>query len=177
VCSSDLIAKEVGATVTPVSIKSPSRIYEKANTDYNGDITKVRDMVRNTFICDESKQQELLSTIHERFNVVRMKVQNADNDPMGYSGILLNIKNTNGTFTEIQINSPQMIYAKQTNAENLLGKTLYNKIKKESRLESGFGHRYYEQLRSLSAELDDDIRNEIMKKSKDYYNIIRGVKL
>ena len=171
------IAKELGIQVTPVNVKSTSRIYEKARVDYNGDIAKVRDIVRNTFICEEGKQDELLEKLQEQLNVVRIKVQSAADDPMGYSGILLNIRNNNGTFAEIQINSPQMIYAKETNAEGLLGKKLYNQIKKESGFESGLGHRYYEQLRSLSAQLDEEIKEEIITQSRAYYNKMRGVKL
>ena len=56
------IAANMGVTVTNVNIKSDKRIYEKAQLDYNGDVSKVKDIIRNTFITD-SNSEDLLKEI------------------------------------------------------------------------------------------------------------------
>lgn len=172
------IAANMGVTVTNVNIKSDKRIYEKAQLDYNGDVSKVKDIIRNTFITD-SNSEDLLKEIAKTFNIDRIKHQSADTDPLGYSGTLLNVRLKNDTFAEIQINSAQMIYGKDVSPRTIIGDRLYRKIQKETGLSAGWGHIYYEEWRSLDRLNPKDQKRikELEKLSRDYYNKLRAVKL
>lgn len=172
------IAANIGVTVTNVNIKSDKRIYEKARLDYNGDVSKVKDIIRNTFITD-SNSEDLLKEIAKTFNIDRIKHQSADTDPLGYSGTLLNVRLKNDTFAEIQINSAQMIYGKDVSPRTIIGDRLYRKIQKETGLSAGWGHIYYEEWRSLDRLNPNDQKRikELEKLSRDYYNKLRAVKL
>lgn len=172
----DAIAKSLGVTVTPVNIKSESRILEKAMSDYRGDVAKVVDIIRNTFIVPAEDIQRVLAAIQDEFTVSKYKPQPLDN--MGYSGHLFQLWAKDGIKAEIQVNTPQMIYAKETAARSILGDELYSAIYKESGLQCGLGHKYYEEYRILS-EADQQAAKglELQRKSQEYYGRIRAVKL
>ena len=103
----------------------------------------------------------------------------AETDPLGYSGFLLNIKSKDGIFGEIQVNTLQMIYAKEkkSDAIAILGEDLFNQIKKASKLSSGQGHYYYEKYRTINKGMESEVVKELIAKSKEYYSKIRSVKL
>ena len=177
---SERIAKDIGVTVTPVNLKSSRRILEKANNDYGGDIAKVKDMIRNTFITTtDTKYEEVLSGVKKSFNIVRLKQQTAASDPLGYSGTLIHIKSKEGVFAEIQVNTAQMIYGKEVQAEALLGKDLFNQIKAKSGLDPGLGHKYYEEFRVLDENSPEDLLkiNKLKAESKRYYAKLRNINL
>ncbi|MDR0660071.1 MAG: hypothetical protein LBG19_04560 [Prevotellaceae bacterium] len=75
-----------------------------------------------------------------------------------------------------------MIYAKEVNAKSILGDELFNKIKQKSGLPHGLGHKYYEEIRALEDDgvlEDEDVikKKELEKKSRDYYGLIRKIRL
>ena len=117
----------------------------------------------------------VLKEIKEQFDVVKIKEQNT---LLGYTGTLVNVKYPNGVWGEIQVNSPQMIYAKEKNAKVILGDELYNKLK-VSGIEGGKGHEFYEEWRKLSPIKEDELKRmrEIEKMSVEYYNQVRKIKL
>lgn len=170
------IAKKTGASVTDVNIKSRKRILEKAASDYNGDISHVKDIVRNTFLADEDKQKQIISVISRYLTIDRIKHQEAANDPLGYSGVIINVQLKNGLFAEIQVNSPAILYGKDLSSKSLLGDGLFDKIKKESGLEPGLGHKYYEEWRKLDKIKDSERRSELEKLSKEYYEKLRRMR-
>lgn len=172
---SKALAEQMNCLVTPLSIKRNARIFEKSMSDYNGDITRCRDVVRNTFIVASDKEaQNLLTQIEKVFEIDKLKIQLAEKDALGYSGMLMNVKTSANTYAEIQINTPQMIYAKASGSEQILGTKLYNKLKK-SGIDEGMGHTYYEQWRTLINNPDrfNSEIDEIVRKSKDYYHKAR----
>lgn len=171
------IAIKTGAIATPVNIKSPARVAEKARLDYNGDMSKVQDVVRNTFIIEDNQRGFLLSEIHKEFTVLRFKEQLAADNPMGYSGIIMNVVNDKGIIAEIQINSAQIIYGKHLNAEQLLGVDLYNQIRSLSGTESGRGHILYEQWRVMDPLTQSGEARRITEESRNYYEYLRKIKL
>lgn len=172
----DAIAKSLGITVTPVNIKSESRILEKAMSDYRGDVAQVADIIRNTFIVPAEDIQRVLAAVQDEFTVILYKPQPIDN--MGYSGHLFQVWAKDGIKAEIQVNTPQMIYAKEPAAKAILGDELYRTIRKESGLQCGLGHKYYEEYRILSkAEKQSGKGIELQRKSQEYYGRIRAVKL
>lgn len=171
------LANDLGILVTPVSNKGVPRIFEKAVNDYNGDIFEVKDIIRNTFIAEEKEIQSIIDSINKEFDVVKYKQHLKDVEPLGYSGNLFQVRLQSGAMAEVQVNTPQMIYAKESKARELLGDKLYNEIKMKSGLESGLGHKYYEEFRSLTSIHDAARKAELIKLSKAYYNKIRQIRL
>lgn len=172
------IASKMGVTVTDVNIKSDKRIFEKARLDYNGDVSKVKDIIRNTFITDSEDNARLIDEISKVFKIEKSKIQSENTDPLGYSGVLLNIKLKNNIFAEIQLNSAQMIYGKDVSPRGIIGDKIYDKIKKQTGLEPGLGHKYYEEWRALSQNIPSERKRmkELEDLSKSYYNKLRNFK-
>jgi|GEM_PF-356821 len=175
------LAQSMGINVTPMNLKSVSRIAEKAANEYGGDYSRVKDIVRNTFVCPESKFKEVFAGIDKNFEVIRRTERLKETDPLGYSGHLLNVKIKGGATGEIQVNTPQMIYGKDSekSARAILGDDLFEKIKRKSGLEPGLGHDYYEQWRNLNPLIDSDAAKMrvIEKKAIAYYTKIRQISL
>ena len=71
---------------------------------------------------------------------------------------------------EIQVNTAKMIYAKETPAvaKSILGEGVWNRIAKETGLEGGLGHKYYERFRVLDKMSPKAV--EIERLSKEYYS-------
>ena len=176
------IAKKYKGVVTPINYKKPNRILEKAINEYNGDVTLVKDAVRNTIIVDDdSSIPAIVEELKKSGYVIKVKQQVAETDPMGYSGYLLNLKLPNGVTGEVQINTKRMIYAKETpaNARMLLGEDLYNKIAAETGIEGGLGHKFYEQYRVITpADIAKDpslidVKAQLEARSQRYYDNFR----
>ena len=93
---------------------------------------------------------------------------------MGYSGVNGTMKTSSGLTGEIQVNSPEMIFAKESpaNARAILGEETYNNIAGRAGVEGGRGHALYEQHRSLP--VNDPLREGIAQESMSYYDHIRG---
>ena len=170
------IAEELGIKVTPISLKKYNRIIEKAEKDYNGDIFKVNDLVRNTFVCDERLFDNTILLLNKNFEVISTTRHNTK---AGYTGILLNIK-VNGFVMESQINTPQMIFGKDKSAVKILDKQTYSQLLKGAKklgIEPGMGHKYYEEIRSLDRILDKEKIKELSILSQEYYKKIRSIKI
>lgn len=171
------IAERTGARVTPVSVKSEKRILEKAIADYNGDVTKVQDVLRNTFIVDNRKRVLLIHEIEKDMQVIRIKRQLATDNPLGYSGTIINARDARGFIVEMQMNSPVMIYGKHKNAEKYLGKELFGKIRELSGLEHGRGHSWYEEWRTMDVVAQKEARGAIARACREYYAALRKIVL
>lgn len=163
------VAAKHGAAITPTNLKLPNRIQEKAINEYNGDVSKVKDAIRTTIVSPEGKIAGIMEDVKTKFNVEKIKVQSAATDPLGYSGNLINIKLKNGMFAEIQVNTPEMIYAKEPFAESIIGKAEFARIKEATGLPHGQGHAIYEEYRVLNPSSSAQKRLELEEKSKAYY--------
>ena len=162
------IAERFGGVVTPVNYKSFDSISRKCKTE--GCLpSALKDTVRNTIIVDEDKIEDVLSALEESGVVLRIKRQTPDKF-MGYSGNIVNITTSNGMTAEIQVNTAKMIYAKETPAvaKSILGEDVWNRIAKETGLEGGLGHKYYEQFRVLDKMSPKAL--EIERLSREYYS-------
>lgn len=95
-------------------------------------------------------------------------------ESLGYSGVNRTMKTASGLTGEIQVNSPEMIYAKETpaNARAILGDETCNNIANRVGVEGRRGHALYEQYRSLPP--GDPLREGIAQESANYYDLIRG---
>ncbi|MDL2310211.1 hypothetical protein LJC39_03745 [Parabacteroides sp. OttesenSCG-928-B22] len=176
---SEKIGDKLGAIITPVNIKSENRILEKAIGSYDGDVARVGDIIRNTFVVEQSKITSTIEAIRREFKVDRVKLQSTN---MGYTGHLLNVWVRDGVRAEIQINTPQMIYAKQKSAKSILGNDLYNAIREACKMESGLGHVYYEEYRALEILMKPTAQQikrmkELEVLSSEYYKKIGSVRI
>ena len=98
---------------------------------------------------------------------MRWKPQNTE---LGYTGTIINMRGDNGVIAEIQVNTPKMIYAKEPPqiAKSIIGVTAWNAIKKETGLEGGLGHKYYERYRIIDKESEEAQR--LIRLSVAYYS-------
>ena len=170
------LAEKFNGKVTPLNFKSKDSIIRKVTSDYNGDFSKVKDAVRSTIILPKDQIPAFLKDIENNPNVIGIKKQTLDKSPLGYTGNIINFKTTNGLTAEIQVNTEKMIYAKDSpgTAKDILEEQTFNYIKKEvGGLESGLGHKYYEQWRVLDMVQDADRMEEIERKANEYYKIFR----
>ncbi|MEI8053698.1 MAG: hypothetical protein WCH52_08120 [Bacteroidota bacterium] len=72
---------------------------------------------------------------------------------------------------EVQINTPEMIYAKETESKGrkMLGDKKYEEIAKRKGVKGGLGHKLYEEWRILRGEHSISRKKEIEAESKQYY--------
>lgn len=83
------------------------------------------------------------------------------------------IKTQPGILDEIQVNTPAMIYAKESEpmARTLLGDDLYSSIAIKSGIPGGQGHKLYERWRVLPSS--DPGLSALEAQSKAYYDAVR----
>lgn len=148
----DAITKQIGANhegyVVDVNLKSKNRIIEKAALEYNGEVDgnlTIKDSVRSAIVAPRDKIQGIVNDIRDKFPGHRIKLQHTE---LGYTGYLINIQTRNGIQAEIQVNTPEMMYAKEPTAEVFIGPKNMERIRREKNLPAGLGHGYYEEYRS-----------------------------
>jgi uncharacterized Zn-binding protein involved in type VI secretion len=166
------IADRVGGTVAKAPIKSQARALEKINNDYGGDASRIKDLARNTIVVPKERIPEATALLRERG--VAIKEIAATPESLGYSGVNGTMKTSTGLTGEIQVNSPEMIYAKESpaNARAILGDARYDEIAGRVGVPGGRGHALYEDYRSLPE--GDPRRIPIEQESMEYYNHVRG---
>lgn len=160
------IARQFGASVTPINFKSVESIERKAKEVGYDDI---RDAVRTTIVSDRSQLKSITDELKRRGATV--KEQKAD-EYSGYSGYIAKIKFADGTIGEIQANTPRMIYAKEKPdvAKKIIGEAAHARIAKETGLEGGRGHELYEKIRVLNDTTDLSKKEMYKKQSREYYS-------
>ena len=72
-----------------------------------------------------------------------IKIIDSATDPLGYSGVNATIKTQAGIYAEIQVNTPAMIYAKESEAiaRSQLGDDIYGAISSSTGIPGSQGHR------------------------------------
>ncbi|STQ91106.1 VENN motif pre-toxin domain-containing protein [Iodobacter fluviatilis] len=168
----DKIAETFGGRVAKSPIKSKERAIYKIENDYFGDVSKIKDLARNTIIIDSDQISRVTSDLIK--NGANVKIVNGADDLLGYSGVNATVKTKSGIFAEIQVNSPEMIFAKEPEAlaRGLLGDRLYDSISATSGVPGGLGHKFYERWRVLDQNSSE--AKIIQKQSKAYYEAIRS---
>ncbi len=169
----ETISEKVGGIVTPVNYKSFSSMYRKLITE-NIEITDIKDAVRSTIIVDKDKIKEVVFNLKHLDTFIRHKEQKAEIFN-GYSGNIINLSMPNNIVAEIQVNTAKMIYAKETevNAKRILGEELWNKIRMETKMQGGLGHKYYEEIRLLNKVTDQPRIESLKRLSEEYYSHFR----
>ena len=166
------IAAKHGADITPINLKSEGSILRKVNNEERGDLSQVKDSVRNTIVHeDKATINKVIEDLSKDKSFIRVKVQDAATNSLGYSGNIVNVRGANGVIAEIQVNTPKMIYAKgkKQDAINTIGEKKYNEIAKKFGIEGGKGHTIYEEYRNLNPYKDAKRMRELEKQSKEYY--------
>lgn len=169
----ETMAEKVGGIVTPVNHKSFSSMYRKLLTE-KINITEIKDAVRSTIIVDKDRINGVVSNLKNLDTFLRHKEQKAEMFN-GYSGNIVNLSMPNNIVAEIQVNTAKMIYAKEieSNAKRILGEELWNKIRSETNLPGGLGHKYYEEIRLLDKVADGPKIERIKRLSEEYYSHFR----
>lgn len=169
---SNNIAKKNGSYTSGVNYKSANSIERKVETEYDGDVTRLKDAARTTIVSDSKNIGNVLFDLKKQPGFVAFKTQDHKTDDLGYSGNIVSLKASNGTLMEVQVNTSKMIYAKEQKAESLIGKAEFDRIKKETGQQSGLGHTLYEEYRLLNWKNETDRTRmiEIQKESKKYYS-------
>lgn len=173
---SNSIAEKFGGYSTQVNFKSYDSIKRKANSDYNGNVNKIQDSVRTTIILPEKNIEKCLEYIIKNNNFIRVKIQTPDKF-MGYSGTIANVKTNIGVIGEIQVNTAKIIYAKELPevAKKIIGEKAWNDIRRQTGLQGGLGHKYYEEYRRLNKNIPEQAKRmiELDKLSNEYYKHFR----
>lgn len=164
------IARRYGAVCTPINFKGAESIRRKVYSERGENPTftpdALKDTVRTTIVASLSEIQEIISQLKDSGGFLRQKPQRT---PLGYTGHIVNIRTKNGMVGEIQVNTARMIYAKEkpADARRVIGDDLWNQIHKETGLEGGLGHQFYEAYRVLDPNSSEAKR--IIEQSREYY--------
>jgi uncharacterized Zn-binding protein involved in type VI secretion len=175
--AADDIAAQHGGTVAKAPLKSRARVLEKANNDYDGDVSRVKDFARNTIVVKSGHELKALESLRAKYPDLpakSVKIVDASKDPCGYSGINVSVPTKSGMPGEMQINSPEMIYAKEkpADARRILGDAKYEATQKKlGGIEGGKGHTLYEKFRSTS---DPTEKAKAAAESRAYYDSVRA---
>jgi hypothetical protein len=169
----DSIAKDIGARPpAKAPLKGRDRALEKAIKDYKGDASRIKDLARNTIIVEDQSQYDKALTLLKQRGA-DIKTHDATTHPLGYSGTNAFLKTESGLTAEIQVNTPEMIYAKEMPAtvRAILGEDEYNRLAAKTGVPSGRSHQLYEEYRSLPE--GDPRAADIRREGRAYHDHIR----
>ncbi|WP_203144034.1 hypothetical protein [Marinobacter mangrovi] len=165
--------KYTEGTVATAPFKSRARATQKILNEYDGDSYKIKDLARNTIIAPEDRIDSVVSELASRgANIKRI---DGTSNPLGHSGVNTTVNTRAGIVAEVQVNTPDMIYAKEPEsiARSMMGDDLYNTTAARHSVKGGQGHKLYEEWRELENP-DSDEAKKIADRSKKYYMTIRN---
>lgn len=171
-------ANRYGADYTPINYKKKDKIIEKVDRERRGldggdpnpnfIPSDLKDAVRTTIYTPNKEDIPLIvKDLEGSYGYMRTKPQDTS---MGYTGTIVNVKTWPGLTGEIQVNTPEMIYAKEKpeDAIRILDAEKWNEIFKKTGIEGGKGHKYYKEARILPK--GDPKLKELEKISQEYYS-------
>lgn len=167
------IAAGHNAICTPINYKSEASIKRKVLSRRIKDDSfmpeNLTDCVRTTIIVDTRQLKYVINELKAQESFYKYKPQKTI---LGYVGNIVNVKTNNGLVAEIQVNTAKMIYAKELpeNAKAILGEKLWNKIHRETGIEGGLGHKYYEEWRVMSKEEQQSAKGIALRKRSEEYH-------
>lgn len=111
------LAREIGGEAKLSNLKGTERAVAKVASDYGGDPTKIKDLLRATIKVDSAEAaQRAVAGIFERFEVLpsgRRNLLDPTKQPAdGYRDAKFNVM-LNGHVAEVQVNLPAMLKAKK----------------------------------------------------------------
>ncbi len=172
------IGAKSGGGIKKLNLKSRDSILRKMKS---GDkLSDIKDSYRTTIYFDantaagKSKIRKVINDYNKSGVVSRVKNQVT---PMGYTGTIINTNSASGLLGEVQVNTARMIYAKEPFAKKILGKDLFNSIKRRTGQEHGLGHTFYEDWRKIMdvkgkipTDVEKRIADKLVKQSIKYYS-------
>jgi hypothetical protein len=181
----DAVAAEIarfrGGFVSTAPLKSDERATQKVTLDYRGDWHQIKDIARLTIIVPTAAAcTAVVNMIQYRYfiaskgrGVLDIKIVDPERDPCGYSSTTVFVRASTGRIAEIQVNIPEIIYAKQSESSvvRTITRARYDAIKTRFQLEGGLGHHLYELVRAPTGGLNTKAVQDL---SKDYYKYFRG---
>ena len=158
------IAAKYGGYTTPINYKSYNSAMRKVTNEQGGDVTELKDLARTTIIVPKDKIDNVIRDLKAEKHFGRYKQQTPDTME-GYSGNIVNLKFGKDFYTEIQVNTEKMIYAKErmSDAVRVIGAQRYRQIFNETKIPGGWGHSMYEDFRAIS---NKNRRGMTVKKGK-----------
>ena len=128
------IAKSLGGSAAVVKLKGSDRAVEKALSDYDGDVTKIKDLLRTTITIKSLKDtNKAIEAIKSKYgDPVKLKNTLDPNvDSVGGTGYrdINMVFQVNGSFVEVQVNMKEMLDVKH-----------------------GEGHALYEEIRTIESK-------------------------
>ena len=167
-------ADRFGGVTTDINYKGKDSMLRKAKTEHKGQIGKINDSARTTVVVEKDQVQSVYRAMAEDERFVKLKNQTADKYN-GYTGVLGNIETSEGILCEIQVNSPEMIFAKSPpgEAKAIIGNKRWNEVRKATGQEGGLGHLFYEDYRVLHKVYEKAAREQLAKLSEEYYSHFR----
>lgn len=141
----DQIGQSLGLDVKHADIKSPDSILRKTMVEYDGDLSKMKDVNRATVIVSDPDQlKQVVEKAKEQFGSVG-EVKDKFNNK-GYNAANISVPLENGTTAEIQVTTPEMLAAKT----KLGGHDLYKQV----RVKAGDWETAEKEMNQLYAEAD-----------------------
>ena len=166
------ITKEVNGEYKKPPLKGTKRAVEKIMYDYNGDPTKIKDLVRSTIeVKTIAEAQGAVDKIKKEYKVLDSGFRdllnpNVKSNLFGYRDAKMNVE-IDGIIAEIQVNIPEMLEAKSRNHDK------YEIISKMDRIVSSenrtFTDEEAQKRNKLIQEMEDDydsVWNELTKSMK-----------
>ena len=168
------IAQATGGRVATADLKGRERAMVKALelVEKNQPVSKLRDMARNTIVVERAQYDQAVALLKQ--HGAKVGEFKPDTNALGYSGANGVVKTQSGMLAEIQVNTPEMIFAKHPpdDAKAVLGEQRYAEIAAKTGKEGGLGHALYEQHRELPA--GDPRAAGLEAQSRAYYDHIRS---
>lgn len=169
--TAETIARKYGASVTPLNYKSESSIVSKVR---RGDKLKdIKDLARTTiYTSNASDIPKIVKELERNGAHFRTKWQTDKNKFAGYSGVIINMRYKGNRYTEIQVNTDRMIYAKEKFgvAVKILGAKRYRELYRSTGAYGGWGHDYYDDIRGDKGKKGRRKKGAAVYESINYYS-------
>lgn len=168
------LARRHGGHLITAGLKERSRATQKINTMFGGDPSKINDISRNTLIVEAGKTEAVISELR-RYENISLVIISPENTPVGYSGVHAKVRTPAGPTAEMQIHTPEMIYANlpPALAREALGDERYRALDQYARMHGytgGQGHHYFEVFRNPA--LAASIRETARLEGRAYYSMM-----
>jgi len=163
--------------VAKAPLKKEAKVRFNIANKYNGDYNRISDIARNTIVLNSQKDYgSAYKILRANQYTTEIKRVSKNKDLLGYSGVNAKIIAPNRQLGEIQINTVDMIYAKEKKVDSykILGKDLFSKMEEKYKGRGGKGHTYYDEWVKIRNNPEKDKeRLSLEKESKKYYDYFR----
>lgn len=166
--------------VVKAPLKSENSLLLKAANKFRGRIYKAQDIVRGTLVISDELKEENLNYI---FSLLKQffptfTVSDYFKYPkQGYRGMNISILTNDDGVIELQINTPSMIYLKETKniSKILLGDELFKKIDDLFEGKGGIGHNIYDAIKIAILNKNTKRVDELKQISIYYYSQLDSI--